>query len=97
MSHIITTPGKFEGELSFVPKLWDMTLESMEDETLWDGDTLISIFRNCPKLWETIGEEHGLDFEFEYVAMYEDSQGFVHTEYLTVDDYTALIRRLEEE
>ena len=40
----IVSPGKFEGELYFVPAFWADALDGGSDETLYDGDTAIEVF-----------------------------------------------------
>ena len=41
----ITGPGKFEAELRYVPELYGMTLDGACDDTEWEGETQISVFR----------------------------------------------------
>lgn len=70
---VITTPGKFEGSMVYVPAFWDLTLEGGEDEIEWDGDTLISIFH-------VTSEDRGIFPELQgakTLEIWEDSFGFV--------------------
>ena len=71
---IITSPGKFEAEMLYAVHFWDLTLESREDEIVYDGDTPLSIFHISSEDKTTFPELDGV----EYISLYEDSQGFVY-------------------
>jgi len=42
-TNIIRDPGKFEGEPSYVPDLWEKVLDGGNDETIMDSDTVVSV------------------------------------------------------
>lgn len=73
----ISSPGKFEGECPVVVALWDLTMESGEDEIVYDGDTPVSIFVVDDELREAFPETAGT----YAIALYESDQGFVMSIY----------------
>lgn len=83
---IITNPGKFEGEPSYVPALWDAAIEGRSDRTVMDGETEISCFQIDEEIAEAIGEAGAMRGMF--VCLWEDDQGFVFSETWSEDDLT---------
>jgi hypothetical protein len=70
---IIRSPGKFEGEPSWVPEYWGMVLEGMSDESFEVGNGVevdIFILDGNDDLVETDG--------YYAVALWENEMGFVY-------------------
>jgi len=91
MYTVIRDPGKFQGELSIVPKMWDIALEGLgSDVTV--GEETFSFVTVLAVTGEPATDEH-------YGAMlWEDANGFVYARwYANHDDYQAAIVRLEQE
>jgi len=85
-TRIIGDPGKFEGECVFVRDLWhDVVMNGMEDETVYDGDTPVSVV--------LLDKETRKDFELDEtdyaVCLWEDSNGFVRSRVMSESDLTA--------
>lgn len=72
---VIVSRGKFEGEPSFMPTIWDMVLGSMADESLHDGTTAYYGFKIDEKLSAVTGMPAQDD---AYLVVWSDSQGFVN-------------------
>lgn len=87
----IRDPGKFEGELSIVPKLWDMALEGLGCDVIV-GDETFSFVTVYAVTQEPVTDEH-------YGAMlWEDANGFVYARWYRSDtEYQAAIVLLEQE
>lgn len=68
-------PGKFEGEPEYVEKYWGFTMDSAEDDLVYDeNDVAISIFYIDEDDIELSPELTG-----NYaIALWEDNNGFVH-------------------
>lgn len=75
---IITSPGKFEGEPSYVPALWEAAIEGRSDRTVMDGETEISCFAIDDEIAEAIGEQGPMAGMF--VCLWETDDGFVYSE-----------------
>ena len=87
---IIREPGKFEGELEIVPKMWDIALEGFGAE-VYVGDTLYSFVTLLAVDLEPTPELFG-------ARLWERSDGFVCSEwYSTEAEYDAAIRAWEAE
>jgi len=69
---IISTPGKFKGEMYFVPYFWDMALEGDFDEDTGE----IFTFHITPSDRAFIPDLKGA----KKIELYEDGQGFIHSE-----------------
>lgn len=69
---IITSPGKFEGELACVPELWDLALEGKHDRGDHFGDFIFYIDQELQELIKTPLPN------FTQVTLSSDNQGFVH-------------------
>jgi hypothetical protein len=86
----IKEPGKFEGELSIVPKMWDLVLEGFGLE-VYVGETLYSFV----SLYAV--DEQPADGLYG-ACLWERSDGFVMTKwYSTEAGYNAAIAQLEAE
>lgn len=90
MDSIIREPGKFEGEPTYALHFWDAMLNG-DGETVYDGDTPVSLLgvdpddvRRFPELADV-----------EVIALWEDSQGFVHTREMTHQQAEAFRRECE--
>lgn len=70
----ITTPGKFEGEPSWILKLWSMIQNGNSDESLHDGTTAYDAFL----LDEELMGITGLEAPDHYIVVWCDDQGFVN-------------------
>jgi hypothetical protein len=71
---VITSPGKFEGEMYYAVYFWNASLEGMCDDTIWWSDTEVSVF-NVNET-DKVGMPELNDVET--VKVWEDEQGFVH-------------------
>jgi hypothetical protein len=69
---IITSPGKFEGEMVYVPHLFNVIMNG-EGEHQEDGSILIDLIKED---YEEFPELLGCDIAY----IREDSQGFVYCE-----------------
>lgn len=67
---VVTSPGKFEGEPSYVVHFWDGYMNGMCDED--DGETVTFILEDADF------EEFPALRTFQKIDLWEDSQGFVH-------------------
>ena len=82
---MIKTPGKFEGCEDFVPEAWDRTLEGLEDERFDFQDGSVYY----------VGLDHIVGVYG--VRMWEDGNGFVHSDVLeNKTQWTIAIRNDEE-
>lgn len=91
----IRNPGKFEGEPSYVPALWDMVLEGATDDEFHDGETPVAVFTVDAALRAEFtdgatGTAYGIDpadvtalVDGESVLLWESETGFVNSR--TVD------------
>lgn len=71
---IIHSPGKFESDMLYAVHFWDLTLESGEEEMVYDGDMPISLFHISPDDKTAFPELN----DIAWLGLYEDSQGFVY-------------------
>lgn len=71
---IIQNPGKFEGEMIYVPYFWDTSLEGGPDDVRFDGDVQVDIFYPGDADLEQFPELQGV----KSLEVWEDDQGFVH-------------------
>ena len=75
---IITSPGKFEGEMVYVPYFWELAMGGGGMDTEWDGNSPIEVFE-IEK--DDIGNFSGIfkkNDEGLILRIKEDSHGFVH-------------------
>lgn len=90
---IITDPGKFEQSHWSDVLFWNMANEGFSDEEIFDGDTLISVFHiDIPDR-----EAFELLPDVDYVVIWEDSQGFVYSLWLSEDEYQRWLDLIENE
>jgi hypothetical protein len=84
----ITSPGKFEGEMLYVPAMWESTMHGGGDADF--GSVQFVIFTDEDrKEFPEIGPTYGM-------AMEESEQGFIYTEeYETKAEYDAAVERME--
>ena len=78
---IITSPGKFEGEMIYIPYYWDMALEGFSDDTLWDDDVQIDRFVIGTEDTREFPELQG--FQAYVIELWELDNGFVHGQFVT--------------
>ncbi len=69
---IIQSPGKFEGEMLYVPYFWDMVMNGMHDHEREDGTCVIDVEEDDRKMFPDLEN-------IDYVTLYEDGNGFVYT------------------
>lgn len=74
---IITSPGKFEGEMVYVPSLWDIVLGGMADEEYYEEGILLA------DIHITSAVDEFPELESGTYTLWESEQGFVHCEMLT--------------
>ena len=81
---VIVNPGKFEGEMEYIPYFWDFCMNGF-DEVFWNkNDVMISVF---PILEDDVKEYPELkDCLGMFLYLWEDNSGFVHSE-LSTEDY----------
>jgi hypothetical protein len=85
-------PGKFEGEPIAAMYFHELCLDGAQDETLYDGDTPIDVFRvdaDDRALWTL------LDSTTHVVCWTQDS-GFAMFEELARDQYDRLVEHCEQ-
>ena len=73
---IIKSPGKFEGEMLYVPALWDIVLDGGSDDEQDDDGLWVSTINVDAELraeWPEIGDT-------KVIRLRESEQGFVYTE-----------------
>ena len=92
--YIITDPGKFEGQMLYVPFFWKMALDGFGDGFGWDDET------GKPVDWFKLDEwkivfppaliKSSLDpDEPSFLFLWETDQGFVETEIKTLSEVPA--------
>jgi len=94
---IIQDPGKFEGEPSWAPILWDWTANGMQDETFYDGEMPIDVYAitaDCVASLRAAGCDADDETELrgvigQTILLWETEQGFVETR---IVDATELAR-----
>ena len=87
---IIREPGKFEGEPTYAPMMWDASLDGGM-ETIYDGETPVSVYSVEPEDIEAYPDLAGVDV----VVLWEDSQGFVHSRQMTTSELETFRRECE--
>lgn len=86
----ITDPGKFEGELSIVPKMWDLVLEGGSADVCFEDETYSFV---C-----LLAVDEPVNDGLYGAMLHERSDGFViATWFRTEADYKTAMRELEEE
>jgi len=80
--NIITDPGKYEGEQWYVPEYWEKVLDGKSDQTISDDTTQYSLFRLCA---EDAPVLKGYADPGEWLILWEDDQGFVHSRVMSND------------
>jgi len=73
---VICSPGKFEGEPSYVLYFWMSVMDGCYDDEYFEDDISMSMFvfnADDIKLFPELRE-------YERIVLWEDSQGFVHHE-----------------
>lgn len=89
MYGIIEDPGKFEGELEIVPRMWDIVLEGLSSDVMI-GEQIYS-FVCLLAIDEPVDELYG-------AMLWEDNNGFVHSKWFeTEDEYKQQMEKLAEE
>lgn len=83
---IISNPGKFEGEPSWVTQLWDRALGGFADETVHDGTMAIDAFKLDANLATLTGLDASPD---HYICLWSDDNGFVNHMLMTQDQLFA--------
>ena len=68
-SGTITQPGKFEGEMYYVPFFWNVVMEGFAED-MSDGSARVELEAED---WQKFPETRG----FHYIRLYESDQGFV--------------------
>jgi hypothetical protein len=86
-------PGKFQGEHPLVPHLWDLTLESSEDDIFYGvDDTMYSVF----EIDEAMQQEW--DTDAVVIVLWEDNFGFVNSAwYTSEEDYEVARTETEDD
>ena len=81
-------PGKFEGEPIYSPYFYELMMDGMADETIYEGDLMIEIFRVdepdraiFPELKDVYG-----------VSMSNDENGFIYCSPLTEEETNELLK-----
>jgi len=79
---IITSPGKFEGDMAYIPYFWDMVMNGT-GEDIWEDDLLITrltIDNEDVKEFSGILTKDDLNKEIE---LWEDNSGFVYGSFVS--------------
>jgi hypothetical protein len=87
-SGVIQTPGKFEGEMLYVPYFWDSYLDGLSDREI-EG---FIYFKVVERDLENFPELAGAD----YIALVERDNGFVHASLLSSKLFEGIVRRARE-
>lgn len=90
----IQNPGKFEGEMHYVPELWNKALEGGSDYTLYDDlDTCYDVF--------IVNNEdrtlYDLSPDIYALVLHEDDNGFVYCDHLDKVAYNEFLKLLNSE
>jgi hypothetical protein len=94
----ITQPGKFEGEPTYVPVLWEMALDGRQDEDLWDAETQLSAFHVTPELRDLMGAELiPAEYLGHTIMLWETDQGFVLSRVMTQAEWRTLAAQLADD
>lgn len=75
LNNKIVSPGKFEGEMYYVPHYWGNALDGFADESHNNGEQEIAIFHLNAGDVENFPELEGI----QVLEVWEDRQGFVHS------------------
>ena len=95
---IINDPGKFEGEVEGIRRLWEnVVLNGGADEEIYDGDIQYSVFyADGPDLMDGLYSSlFASDPDCFAIALMEDEQGFVNSYWLTEAEYNTWIADIE--
>ena len=91
-TNIISSPGKFEGEPSWLPEL--LACIEVCDEEIWDGETLLAVFKLDSEIRQHIGE----DAEgYDVVVVWETEQGFATQRLMTTGELNRLRANCEQD
>lgn len=71
---IIKSPGKFEGEMHYVPQLWDMCLAGEYDDKLPNGDYVLLVDDEL----RSIAPE--IDVDTYAIVLWESEHGFIYAD-----------------
>jgi hypothetical protein len=88
----VSAPGRFKGEPIAALYFWNLVLDGSEDDSLYDGDTRVRVFRVTAEdrdVWQ-------LDAETAYVALSETEQECVVFHEWTDLDYRAALDAVKE-
>lgn len=80
---IIIDPGKFEGEMWYVPELWDQVLDGCEDAAIENGGSPISLI----KVDEEMRKKYNISDDTYAWMLFETGDGFVYCNSLTETVY----------
>ncbi|SVD57496.1 uncharacterized protein METZ01_LOCUS410350 [marine metagenome] len=73
---IIITPGKFEGEMYYVPHFWQIYLDGGHDEETEDGEIVFKVETYEKDKYPELSDAH-------YLLLFEDVLGFIYGRWLT--------------
>ena len=73
---LITSPGKFEGEMIYAPYFYDLALDGHQDDVRFDGDVQVDIF-NISKTDTDHFNELSSDLG-NTLELWQDDMGFVN-------------------
>lgn len=89
MANIITTPGKFQGELEYVPLMWDVVLEGFSTDVYFANEDRTYSFVSLPAINIETSDLYG-------ACLWERTDGFVCSKWFaTKQDYDFAIIELE--
>jgi hypothetical protein len=89
-------PGKFEGEPKYVREMWELAIDGFADKTIFEGDTEISAFLFDDELKRKTGKNFRTK-EKMYLALWETSDGFVHSTWIEESKLEAIEESEDEE
>lgn len=94
MTGVIKSPGKFEGEMLFVPYLWDKVMDGMAGNEIYLDETVYT----CLEISQEDKSEFPEDLSNVFGAiLWENSQGFVYCKTFDEKGYKFQIEDLENE
>jgi len=75
---IITSPGKFQGQMIYMPAAWDIYMNGFSDDEYDEHEVLVSTVEIDSTDWPEVKRDHRLaEGRWYLVRFYEDDQGFV--------------------
>lgn len=84
--------GKFQGEMWYIPELWELTMISGEDEIIYDNDRPHSVFF----VDEEMKQKYELSLDVYVIVLWEDDYGFVNSSHVSEVEYNTWLSDIEK-